>query len=138
MNESLLQSYNDKIRVFPALPNDATLVTRSTLAAKGGFLVSSEREGGEIKYVGIKSLNGNTATVVNPWGTTQVQVRREPDNAIVLTSSNAEFNFPTSPNGVYVVERTAKPLSRYTYARITGTANRGVKRLSNPVCTLGM
>jgi hypothetical protein len=137
MNESLLQSYNDKIRVFAALPNDATLVTRLTLAAKGGFLVTSEREGGEIKYVGIKSLNGNAATVVNPWGTTPVQVRREPDNAIALTSSSAEFTFPTSSNAVYVVERTAKPLSRYVYSRVTGTANRAVKRLSSPACSLG-
>jgi hypothetical protein len=137
MNESLLQSYNDKIRVFPALPADASLVTRSTLAAKGGFLVSSEREAGEIKYVGIKSLSGNMATVVNPWGTAQVQVRREPDNAILATSSGAEFGFPTSANGVYVVERTAKPLSRYVYSRVTGTANRAVKRLSNPACSLG-
>jgi hypothetical protein len=99
--------------------------------------VTSEREGGEIKYVGLKSLNGNMATVVNPWGAAQVQVRREPDDAIVLTSSNAEFTFRTSPNAVYVVERTAKPLSRYVYSRVTGTANRGVKRLSNPPCTLG-
>jgi alpha-L-fucosidase 2 len=33
MNESLLQSYSGKIRVFPALPADASLVTRFTLAA---------------------------------------------------------------------------------------------------------
>jgi alpha-L-fucosidase 2 len=137
MNESLLQSYNDKIRLFPALPNDATLVGRLTLAAKGGFLVTSEREGGEIKYVGIKSINRNMATVVNPWGAAQVQVRMEPDNVTVLTSSTAEFKFPTSLNAVYVVERTAKRLSRYVYSRVTGTATRGVKRLSNPPCTLG-
>jgi hypothetical protein len=138
VNESLLQSYNDKIRVFPALPTDATFVGRFTLAAKGGFLVSSERESGDVKYVGIKSLNGNTATVENPWGTQALQVRRESDGVIVAMSSNAEFNFATTANEVYVVERTAKPLSSYTYARMTGSANRSVKRLSNPPCSLGM
>jgi len=137
-NESLFQSYNDKLRVFPALPNDAGFVGRFTLAAKGGFLASSEREASEIKYIGIKSLNGNAATVVNPWGTQEIQVRAEPGGAIVLTSSAAEFSFPTVVNGVYVVERTAKPLSRYTYAHITGTANRSPKKLANPACTLGM
>jgi hypothetical protein len=136
MNESLLHSYNDKLRVFPAPPNDAGFIGRFTLAAKGGFLVSSEREAGEIKYVGVKSQLGNPATVVNPWGTEPVQVRR--DAAIVLTSSSAELTFPTVAGGVYVVERTAKPLSRYTYAHITGTANRAAKHLSNPACTLGM
>ena len=64
-------------------------------------------------------------------------MRAEPSGSIVLTTSAAEFGFPTVPNGVYVVERTAKPLSRYVYAHITGTANRSPKRLSNPVCTLG-
>jgi hypothetical protein len=47
LNESLLQSYNDKIRVFPAVPSDSTFVGKFTLLAKDGFLVSSEREGGE-------------------------------------------------------------------------------------------
>ena len=45
------------------------------LSEMGGFLVSSEREGGETKYVGIKSLNGSPAKIVNPWGTQPVQVR---------------------------------------------------------------
>ena len=137
MNESLFQSYNDKLRVFPALPNDAGFIGRFTLAAKGGFLVSSERETSEIKYLGIKSLNGNTAAVVNPWGTQEVQVRDVSSGTIVLTSSAAEFSFPTVAAGIYVVERTAKPLSRYTYARITGTANRAPKRMTNPACSLG-
>jgi alpha-L-fucosidase 2 len=71
LNESLMQSYNDKIRVFPAVPSDSSFVGRFTLLAKNGFQVSSEREGGEIKYVGLKSLYGNAATVVNPWGTSR-------------------------------------------------------------------
>jgi hypothetical protein len=136
-NESLFQSYNDKLRVFPALPNDTGFIGRFTLAAKGGFLASSEREAGEIKYLGIKSSNGNTATVVNPWGTQEIQVREDASGTIVLTSSAAEFSFPTVAGGIYVVERTAKPLSRYTYSRITATANRGPKRMTNPACSLG-
>jgi alpha-L-fucosidase 2 len=120
------------------MPNDASFVSRFTLAAKGGFLVSSEREAGEIKYVGVKSLNGNVATIENPWGTQQVQVYREPDRVVVATSSAAEFTFATTASGVYVVERIAKPLDRYVYSHITGTANRSVKRLSNPACSLGM
>jgi hypothetical protein len=137
MNESLFQSYNDKLRVLPAMPNDAGFVGRFTLAAKGGFLVSSEREAGETKYVGIKSLLGNPATLVNPWGTEQVQVRTATGTS-VLMSSSAELTFPTTANGVYIVERTAKPLSRYTYSTITGTANRAAKHLSNPATSLGI
>jgi hypothetical protein len=137
LNESLLQSYNDKIRIFPALPNDPSFVARFTLAAKGGFLVTAEREAGEIKYVGIKSSNGNMATLVNPWGMQEVQVRRLSDQSVVVTSSMGEITFATTAGSVYVVERTAKPLSRYTYSYVTGMENRNVKRLSNPACSLG-
>ncbi|MFI6080974.1 glycosyl hydrolase family 95 catalytic domain-containing protein [Streptomyces sp. NPDC051217] len=136
-NESLLQSYNDKIRVFPAVPTDSTFVGKFSLLAKGGFMVSSEREAGEVKYVGLKSQFGNAARVVNPWGTQEVRVRRTSDNAVVTTSSSAEITFNTGANQVYVVERTAKPLSSYSQTTLTGTANQGMKSLAGTSSTLG-
>ncbi|WP_420077616.1 MerR family transcriptional regulator [Streptomyces sp. JL3001] len=138
LNESLLQSCNDKIRVFPAAPSDSSFVGRFTLLAKGGFTVSSEREAGEVKYVGIKSLYGNTTRVVNPWGSQQLRVRDVSSGATVLTTSAAEFDLPTSAGKVYVVERTAKPLSTYTPVRLTGSANEGEKTLGGTTFTLGM
>ncbi|MFJ4918620.1 glycosyl hydrolase family 95 catalytic domain-containing protein [Streptomyces sp. NPDC088725] len=138
MNESLLQSYNDKIRVFPAVPSDSSFTGKFTLLAKGGFQVSSEREAGEVKYVGLKSLYGNSTTIVNPWGTQQVRVRRVSDNATVLTTGDAEFKLDTSANTVYVVERTAKPLSSYGSTKLTGTANQDVKTLRDTNSTLGL
>ncbi|GAA0386884.1 hypothetical protein GCM10009530_42390 [Microbispora corallina] len=138
LNESLMQSYNGKIRVFPAVPGDASFVGRFTLLAKDGFLVSSERESGEVKYVGVKSLYGKQATVVNPWSGQQVRVRRVSDGTIVTTSSAAEITFPTASGAVYVAERTAKPLSSYSSVTLTGTANQGVKTLSGTASTLGL
>jgi len=91
MNESLLQSYNDRIRVFPAVPADSGFVGRFTLAAKDGFLVSSEREAGETKYVGLRSLHGKQARVVNPWGASEIRVRRTSDNAVLTTAQGASF-----------------------------------------------
>jgi hypothetical protein len=136
MNEALLQSYSDKIRVFPAPPSDTKFIGRFTLAAKGGFWVSSERES-EIKYVGLKSLLGSQALVVNPWGTEAVQVRRASDNSIAATSSAAEISFATAKDGIYVVERTAKPLSSYQVARISGQLNNGSKALAGTAATIG-
>jgi alpha-L-fucosidase 2 len=138
INESLLQSYNDTIRVFPALPSDAAFVSKFTLLAKGGFLVSSEKEGGEIKYVGVKSLYGNAAAFVNPWGTQQVQVRKTSDNSVVLTTANAAFSFTTIPAGIYVVERTAKNLSTYTFAQLTGAPNYSVKTMTYSGTTVSL
>ena len=136
MNESLLQSHSDTIRVFPALPADATLSTKFTLLGRDGFLVSSEREAGDIKYVGIKSLYGLQAAVVNPWTGQQVQVRRTSDNGVITTSSGNVISFATSAGQVYVLERTAKLLSTYTLAQLTAAANGSAKTMTYNGTTL--
>jgi len=139
INEALLQSYNDKIRVFPAMPSDSAFIGRFTLLARGGFLVSSEKEGTDIKYLGLKSTLGGTAHLVNPWGVQEIQVRRVADGGIVVPpSSSAELDLPTVAGGIYVVERTARPLSSYAYAQIGGTTNSAAKALPGTPCTLGI
>jgi alpha-L-fucosidase 2 len=65
INESLLQSYDGVIRVFPAFPDDR--FGRFTLHAEGGFIVSSEKKGGEIVWISIKSLYGNNCKIELPW-----------------------------------------------------------------------
>lgn len=137
MNESLMQSYNDRIRVFPAVPSDANFVGKFTLAAKDGFLVSAEREANETKYVGLRSLHGKPARVVNPWGTQEIRVRRASDNTILTTTTAGEVTFATAANTTYVIERTAKPLSAYTATTLTASPNNGVKALSGTASTLG-
>jgi alpha-L-fucosidase 2 len=137
MNESLMQSYDDKIRVFPAVPSIGGFVGKFTLLAKDGFLVSSEREDSETKYVGLRSLYGKPATVVNPWGAEQVRVRRVSDGAILQSTSASEISFATVADTNYVVERTAKPLSMYSPTTLTATQNNGVKSLSGTASTLG-
>ncbi|GHJ36163.1 carbohydrate-binding protein [Streptomyces sp. TS71-3] len=138
INESLLQSYNGKIRVFPATPSLSGYTGKFTLLANGGFQVSSEREAGETKYVGIKSLYGNSTRVVNPWPGQQVQVRSVSDNSVVLSTADPEFTLNTAANRVYVVERVAKPFSQYGHTTLTGTANQSAKSLAGTGSTLGL
>jgi alpha-L-fucosidase 2 len=139
INESLLQSYNDAIRVFPAMPGDATFVGRFTLMAKGGFLISAEKDAVDIKYVGLKSTLGGTARIVNPWGAQPLQIRRASDGVVVVApSSSATVDLPTAAGAVYVMERTARPLSSYAYAQITGVRNASAKSLAGTPCTLGL
>ena len=133
MNESLLQSYNERIRVFPALPSDSSLSAKFTLAAQGGFLVSSESQGGGVKYVGLKSLYGNPATVVNPWNGQQAQVRRASDNAILASGSASSFSFATTAGGIYVLEPVAQPLGSYAYEQITAAQNNDGKVMGSAV-----
>ncbi len=137
MNESLLHSYADKIRVFPALPPDDSLVTRFTLLAQGGHLVSSEREGGEIKYVGINSLRGEPVTIFNPWGSEAAQVIKLSDMSMAQSSGTTEITFETEAGQIYVLERVAKPFSEYQYAHITAQPSVGVKDLPGTSCKIG-
>lgn len=130
INESLLQSYDGLIRVFPALPSDASFVAKFTLLARGGFLVSSEREAGETKYVGLKSQLGGRATMLNPWPGEKAQVRRLSDDGIVpLEDAGApeRLAFETKAGETYVVEREEKPLGSYAFKTLTGVPNERMK-----------
>ncbi|WP_372936327.1 glycoside hydrolase family 95-like protein, partial [Mariniphaga sediminis] len=71
MNESLLQSYDGILRIFPAFPDDKT--GRFTLHAVGGFVVSSEIREGEVQWVSVKSLLGNPCRLELPWSKAVVQ-----------------------------------------------------------------
>ncbi|HWS00632.1 MAG TPA: hypothetical protein VN249_08440, partial [Prolixibacteraceae bacterium] len=65
MNESLLQSYDGILRIFPAFPANKT--GRFTLHAGGGFIVSSEIVSGVVQWISIKSLSGNPCKLELPW-----------------------------------------------------------------------
>ncbi|MEU6207836.1 hypothetical protein ABZ814_30130, partial [Micromonospora musae] len=56
----------------------------------------------------------------------------------LTTTTAAEVSFATAANTVYVLERTAKPLSTYAGTTLTGTANQGEKTLSGTASTLGL
>ena len=71
INESLLQSYDGIIRVFPAFPSAGN--GRFTLHAVGGFVVSSEIKEGKIQWICIKSLSGNLCKLALPWEEAFVQ-----------------------------------------------------------------
>jgi hypothetical protein len=137
INESLLQSYNGKIRVFPAVPSDSDFVGRFTLLARGGYLISSEYENKDVTYIALKSLYGNRVAVANPWVGDRVRVRRASRNEALLITTEPEFTFNTTPGTVYIVERVAKPQSTYSHIRLTGAANGDGKRLTGSTATLG-
>lgn len=66
LNEMLIQSHENKIRIFPALPAKGAYAFR--LRARDAFMVSSLRDSsGYIPEVEIESLQGNTCRLQNPW-----------------------------------------------------------------------
>ena len=56
--DMLIQSWGDKIRVFPACPDEWKYVAFYDLRTEGAFLVSAKRSGGKTLFIGIKSLAG--------------------------------------------------------------------------------
>ncbi len=127
VNESLLQSHDRKIRVFPALPDDQSGAFR--LRAAGAFLVSSEAKDGEVKYIAIESLVGGLCTVVNPWIETVIveEVAGE-DRRVILESREEELSFDTTRDALYVVRAANAPLSGYAVIRFGGERNTRPKR----------
>jgi hypothetical protein len=98
------------------------------LLARGGFLVSSEYENREVKYIALKSLYGHPATIESPWTDADIRVRRAVDGKTLLTTRSHEFAFDTVPDAVYIIERVTKPLRSFKHQQLTGTSNNDAKK----------
>jgi hypothetical protein len=63
IHEMLLQSWGDRIRVFPAVPAAWPDVTFHQFRAEGAFLVSAKRKDGRTRWISVKSLAGEPCRV---------------------------------------------------------------------------
>jgi alpha-L-fucosidase 2 len=63
VQDMLLQSWGNKIRVFPALPDEWKSVAFHDFRAEGAFLISARRENGRTLFVRIKSLAGEPCVI---------------------------------------------------------------------------
>jgi hypothetical protein len=63
------------IHVFPAWPGDWS--ARYTLAARGGFLVSSSFDRGRVEFVALESKAGVECRLRNPWAEAPVDIYRD-------------------------------------------------------------
>jgi len=59
----LLQSWGDRIRIFPAVPDDWEDAVFHDLRAEGAFLVSAVRRKGRTQLVRVKSLAGEPCRI---------------------------------------------------------------------------
>ena len=130
MNEMMLQSNEDKIRVFPAIPTAWDSVRIAfTLLARDGFIVSAERnEQACVTQVGIKSLQGKVCRIQNPWPGKEVTVTCiGKGNVNFKTDSKDVVIFKTHPNTEYSINIiNTLPVEQTIYE---GTPNTKVKRL---------
>jgi alpha-L-fucosidase 2 len=96
VHEMLLQSWGDKIRVFPAVPDVWPDVTYHDLRTEGAFLVSAVRKQGRTRSIRVKSLAGEPCKVwTDLQGPVQIQgairaVVEPRDNIIELKLKKGE------------------------------------------------
>jgi alpha-L-fucosidase 2 len=107
--EMLLQSHNDVIQIFPALPDGWKEVSFENLRARGAFLVSAQRKSGFTKEIKIKSLAGVPCRILNPFRGRRILVKKcsSGRNVKVDIAVKGRFiTFETSKNSQYIVSAT--------------------------------
>lgn len=113
IHELLLQSWGNKIRVFPAVPDHWQDVSFSDLRTEGAFLVSAVRKNGETKWVKIKSLAGESFTIhpnikgviqikensnkIKNLGSGNFQINLDKDEEIIMYHSEDDLSLPAGP-----------------------------------------
>lgn len=118
LNEILLQSHNDIIRIIPAVAKSWFGIFQ--LRAEGSFLVAADFQNQKVRFVEIRSILGKECTVVNPWRTTCIV--REGSKAL-LRSDAQTIQFQTRPGHIYIIEQAEDPLAKYRPAEIKDQPN---------------
>lgn len=108
ITELQLQSWGDKIRVFPAVPDIWKEASFNDLRTQGGFLVSASRQEGKTQWVSIKSLSGKPCVLkVLDW-TDAVQISKKNKITIKKISEN-EFSIDLKKGESILLVEKLKP-----------------------------
>jgi hypothetical protein len=84
--ELLLQSWGNKVRVFPAVPTGWKQASFRDLRAQGAFLVSAAREEGKTAWVSIESLAGEPLVLKVPDWTSPLEIVSGPKQELLETT----------------------------------------------------
>ncbi|MDH7461735.1 hypothetical protein QEG73_10615 [Chitinophagaceae bacterium 26-R-25] len=106
IQELLLQSWGDKIRVFPAVPSSWKNLSFENLRTEGAFLISAVRKDGETKWVRIKSLAGQPC-IIHPAINGKLQVKGK---AQLKALSNGDYSLQLKKGEEVVLYSNASDL----------------------------
>ena len=118
IQQMMLQSYDNLIRIFPAWPNGWQC--EFTLLAQGGFLVSSSiGKNGNIPMIKIFSQKGGVCSILNPWKG-DIKFYSKTDKKIL--KSRKTITFSTLTDGLYILTpvKSVGKISRIKAIRNTG------------------
>ena len=105
LQEMLLQSYSNTIRLFPAVPAGWKDISFKTLRAEGVFLVSAERKDSQTHTVTIISEKGGVCRLENPFGENDYELKgieknavgKNGDDLIIKTSKGQKITLTRKP-----------------------------------------
>jgi alpha-L-fucosidase 2 len=101
INEFLLQSVQNKIRLFPCWPGDKD-ARFSQLRAQGGFIVSAEYKDGRVASANIESVADKQLQLLSPWETIYVNGKKatiDSDGLVTIDTKAGEvFQFSETNN----------------------------------------
>jgi len=107
--ELLMQSWGNKIRIFPAVPDHWKDALFNDLRAQGGFLVSASRKESKTEWVQIKSMAGEPCIVKIPGWTGAFQ--SDKGKAIHIESlGNNEFRIDLATGDEILLAPSAAPV----------------------------
>ena len=89
LTEMMIQSQENKIRIFPAIPNEwKNKDLAFKLLARKGFLVSANWQKGVVGSVSITSRLGGECLLQNPWPGKTVHIRKGSKRSLVAVRKN--------------------------------------------------
>jgi hypothetical protein len=103
LNECMLQSYTDTIRLFPNTLNLGP-ASFENLRAVGAFLVSSSYDGKQVVRFEVLSEKGVSLRFVNPWGQQPIRITRLRDGKTIGAQNEANlWSAPTDAGERYSI-----------------------------------
>lgn len=102
LQETMLQSWDGAIRIFPAWPHNLDARFK-TLRAEGAFLVSAAYSNGSVQDATIFSERGGVCRVWKPWPT--VHVKDVSGNLITTQEQDGIISFETAPASTYTLSK---------------------------------
>lgn len=108
IQELLLQDWNNKIRVFPAIPDQWKNVSFKDLRTQGALLISAVRKDGETKWVRIKTLAGGEC-VIHP--NLDGQVKMKGGNGRLIDEGNGDYHINFKAGEERILYKNEKDLS---------------------------
>jgi len=74
IQQMLLQSHNNLIIIFPAVPDTWKDISFNNLRAEGAFIISAEKKNGNIKSINIMPEKGGLVKIQNPFNHSNITV----------------------------------------------------------------